>query len=157
MSRSEPSALGLPRRLGPHDGPALAAVAALDGGLFPAAPLAAGNLVLLARAGLLLACLAGPTTCAGYALALPTLAPRRALLLALGTAPAWRGRGVASRLLESIYIELAVQGRRELELTVAPANAAALALYQRQGFVTVADLPDHLGPGQHRRLLVRSW
>jgi ribosomal-protein-alanine N-acetyltransferase len=58
-------------------------------------------------------------------------------ILTIGVLPAFRRRGVGSRLLERIGERLAEAGRSRLVLEVAEDNAAALALYDRASFAQV--------------------
>lgn len=70
-------------------------------------------------------------------------------LIAMWVAPAWRGKrgreagggaSVADRLIEAIKALARARGASTVQLEVAPANAAAVALYARHGFC----FEDHL-------------
>lgn len=54
--------------------------------------------------------------------------------LTLAVAPAWRRRGVGAALLDAGYGWAEMRGVRKLQLHVRAGNAAAVALYRRQGF-----------------------
>ena len=58
--------------------------------------------------------------------------------LTIGVAPASRGRGVGTRLLEELVELASADGYRALSLSVEPDNTAR-ELYERLGFVRVAD------------------
>ncbi len=49
--------------------------------------------------------------------------------------PRWRNRGLASRLLEALLVQLRAQNITHLHLEVAADNAQARRLYERHGFV----------------------
>jgi len=61
-----------------------------------------------------------------------------ATVLQVGTARAAQGRGLASQLLRRCIEQLSTMGCVVLWLEVRASNAAAIALYQRLGFVTEA-------------------
>ena len=52
------------------------------------------------------------------------------------TAPAWRGRGLAGRVLAALADAAMARGVARCFLQVEAGNAAAQALYRRAGFVT---------------------
>ena len=56
-------------------------------------------------------------------------------IYAVGTAPAAQGRGIAATLLATALHRLQEDGERGVELYVEADNTAALALYERWGFV----------------------
>ncbi len=51
-------------------------------------------------------------------------------------APEWRRRGVASELLEALLAEAKSRGAKAATLEVRKSNAAAIALYEKKGFVS---------------------
>lgn len=55
-------------------------------------------------------------------------------IMTIATAPEYRGRRVARRLLEAMTARLREKGLRWLTLEVRPSNASALRLYMAQGF-----------------------
>ena len=55
-------------------------------------------------------------------------------LLKIAVAPAWRRRGIATRLLERCFATSAKQGATSVHLEVRPSNTAAIGLYQKLGF-----------------------
>jgi ribosomal-protein-alanine N-acetyltransferase len=85
------------------------------------------------------ACLAvGVRTKAGLAgYLLSRVAGDEAEILTIVVAPALRGFGCAQRLLQDHLSRLAARNVRALFLEVDAANAPALALYRRNGFVEV--------------------
>ena len=91
------------------------------------------------RVGFVILCLVGPFT--GY-------------LQTLCLAPAWRGRGVGSRLLA--WAEEHIFARSpNVFLCVSSFNRDARRLYERSGYVYVGELADHLVRG-HSELLFRK-
>jgi ribosomal-protein-alanine N-acetyltransferase len=62
------------------------------------------------------------------------ISPDEAELLNIGVDPAARRRGVASALLEALYRA----ARGDIFLEVAESNAAAMALYEKHGWVRIA-------------------
>ena len=64
--------------------------------------------------------------------------------------PEWRGRGYGTTMLALVLAALPTLGAEGLLLTVAPDNAAALAMYRRAGFVRERFIPDFYGPGEDR-------
>lgn len=67
--------------------------------------------------------------------------------------PGWRGRGLGRAFLLGVAREAERFGAAGLVLTVAPDNAAALALYRSAGFVDDRFVPDFYGRGEHRHIL----
>jgi ribosomal protein S18 acetylase RimI-like enzyme len=63
--------------------------------------------------------------------------PHQLLLEGLATAPAARGRGVGTRLLEAVDERASALGRTEIILEVIDTNPRAKALYERHGYRTV--------------------
>lgn len=71
----------------------------------------------------------------GYAHVVVRLADERsALLKRIYVDAGWRGRGLASGLLDAVVGEAGERGVRHLELTVFERNNRALAFYRRVGF-----------------------
>lgn len=58
-------------------------------------------------------------------------------ILTIAVEPAWRGCGLAGRLLEAAIEQAEIRGGRKLYLEVDAGNVPALALYRRRGFVEV--------------------
>lgn len=58
-------------------------------------------------------------------------------ILKVAVTPAWRGQGIASRLLERCFTLSAEQGARSAHLEVRPSNIAAIELYRKLGFELV--------------------
>ncbi|MFE4975137.1 GNAT family N-acetyltransferase [Kitasatospora sp. NPDC056651] len=75
-------------------------------------------------------------------------------LISLWVGPQARGRGVADRLIAEIAAWAAERGRTTLKLAVAPDNAAALALYRRNGFADTDEPGDLMADGVRRELVM---
>ncbi len=84
---------------------------------------------------LLVAELAGRPVGFASASALVTVAPAEAELENLAVLPAFQGRGVGGALLAAVLHWSAELGAGPVRLEVRSANAAALHLYRRHGFV----------------------
>lgn len=80
--------------------------------------------------------------------------PRKAYMVGISTDRRRRGQGLATRLLEESFSWLQREGIQEIELTVAPDNFAAVALYERKlGFTVVELRTDEYGPGENRLIM----
>lgn len=71
-------------------------------------------------------------------------------LRSLWVAPGARGQGVGDRLVETVAAWALRSGRTTLKLAVIPGNLAAVALYERHGFVTTGEPGDPLPGGAAR-------
>lgn len=71
----------------------------------------------------------------------------RARLYSLAVAPEARGRGVGSLLLDAALRATAERDATALTLEVRADNAAALALYERQGFTMTGRSPEYYSDG----------
>ena len=58
-------------------------------------------------------------------------------------APAYRGQGVGSQMMEEIIRVVKEQGITSMTLEVRPSNTAALALYAKFGFKSVGRRPHY--------------
>ena len=67
--------------------------------------------------------------------------------------PQWRGQHLARELLRLVAKESRALGARGLVLTVAPTNAAALALYKGAGFAEDKFVPHFYGEKEDRYIL----
>jgi RimJ/RimL family protein N-acetyltransferase len=56
----------------------------------------------------------------------------------------WRGKGIGSRLVEAAIVWARSIGAHKIALTVFPHNAAAIALYEKFGFVREGRHPRHM-------------
>lgn len=65
---------------------------------------------------------------------------RAARLYSLVTHPAWRGRGIASHLLEHVERDARARRYERLHLEVRPQNRAAIELYRARGYHVTARL-----------------
>jgi len=83
----------------------------------------------------------------GYALVLLPALPRPARLYSLAVAPAWRGRGLADRLLAEV-VERAAHARYDrLRLEVRAQADELIAWYGRRGFKLLRRLPGYYQDG----------
>jgi [ribosomal protein S18]-alanine N-acetyltransferase len=71
-------------------------------------------------------------------------------ILTLAVTPAYRRKGLASKLLQEASVNLRAGKTARLFLEVAADNTAALALYGRHGFAVCGQRPDYYrgGPGK---------
>jgi ribosomal protein S18 acetylase RimI-like enzyme len=77
-------------------------------------------------------------TIAGYAyLVVPPSNADPGLLSRIYIDAAWRGQGLANRLLDAVVSECVPRGVERLQLTVYEKNARAIAFYNKVGFVPV--------------------
>jgi ribosomal-protein-alanine N-acetyltransferase len=58
-------------------------------------------------------------------------------LLKIAVSPAWRGQGIASRLLERCFAIREKQGATSVHLEVRPSNTPAMELYLKLGFEVI--------------------
>ncbi len=65
----------------------------------------------------------------------------------------YRGRGIATRLLNALLEDLKVQGITKVFLEVEHDNAPAIALYKRSGFADYGYRRDYYGPGKDAVLM----
>jgi ribosomal-protein-alanine N-acetyltransferase len=73
---------------------------------------------------------------AGFALI--RLAADEAELLTIAVDPKWRGKRVGQALLRAVFDDLLHSPARRMFLEVSEDNAAAIKLYQREGFATIS-------------------
>ena len=90
----------------------------------------------------------------GYALGAPATRPGEAWLLSMAVHPDHRGKGIAVALATSLLHSFADNGVTRVVLTVTPANAAAVRLYERLGFRVEAEEAHYFGPGERRWRMV---
>ncbi len=74
-------------------------------------------------------------------------------LLDLGTAPAFRRRGVGRALLAALLAQARSRRASAVYLEVRPSNAAALSLYRAAGFTDLARRPRYYPDGEDALLL----
>ena len=74
-------------------------------------------------------------------LALEAQVPGSWYINVIATRPAWRRQGLAQALMDEAEKRAHATGRRALSLVVSSDRHAARALYEAQGFVTMAVLP----------------
>jgi len=75
-------------------------------------------------------------------------------VLKVAVTPAWRGQGVASRLLERCFTLSVEQGAKSAHLEVRPSNIAAIELYQKLGFELVGRRPQYYSDSKEDALLM---
>lgn len=68
-------------------------------------------------------------------------------IYSMAVLPAWRGRGVGSRLLSHFENEAAKEGSQAVVLEVRKNNRAALSLYRKTGYEVTKTLPDYYSKG----------
>ena len=92
---------------------------------------------------------ATPGDVVGLAAGMPPEPERNAVnLISMWVAPAWRGVGVADRLVGAVVQWAATTGVDEVRLRVAEGNERARRFYQRLGFENTGDLkPLRSNPG----------
>ncbi|NEC90344.1 GNAT family N-acetyltransferase [Streptomyces sp. SID12501] len=77
-------------------------------------------------------------------------------VLGLGITEDQRGRGLGRRLMSDVLSRLSTDGVREVSLSVAPGNVAAIDLYKSLDFTTDGELREnYFGPGGDRYIMVR--
>lgn len=74
-------------------------------------------------------------------------------ILSFAVDPAWRGRGVATRLLEDYLVNLRNEEVRRVMLEVRESNAAARALYAGRGFAGLGERGAYYADGEKALLL----
>lgn len=84
---------------------------------------------------------------AGYALVFLRRGSRIARLYSIVVDPARRGRGHGLALLRDAEAQAAAAGAHELRLEVRADNAAAVALYEGEGYRRLAALPAYYADG----------
>ena len=75
-------------------------------------------------------------------------------LLKVAVTHAWRGQGVASRLLEGCFTSSVEQGAKSAHLEVRPSNIPAIELYQKLGFELVGRRPKYYTDSKEDALLM---
>ena len=75
-------------------------------------------------------------------------------VLKVAVTPAWRGQGIASRLLERCFTLSVEQGAKSAHLEVRPSNITAIELYQKLGFERVGRRPKYYTDSKEDALLM---
>ena len=73
---------------------------------------------------------------AGFALV--RVVADEAELLTIAVDPKWRGKRVGQALMKAVFADLLLTPARRMFLEVSEENAAAIKLYQREGFATIS-------------------
>ena len=80
--------------------------------------------------------------------------PQKAYMIGVSIAKEQRGQGVGTGFIRETFIPLAAEGIKEVELTVAPANAAAVKVYEAKlGFTVTEFRRDEYGEGEDRLVM----
>ena len=77
-------------------------------------------------------------------------------IISVWTAPSVRGRGVGDALITAVVDRAAQGGWRSVILHVRAANAPAIGLYRRHGFVDAGPTPPNREGGPPERRMVRA-
>jgi len=85
---------------------------------------------------------------AGYAMVLFRAGSSAARLYSIAVDPAFRGQGVADRLLREAARLCKARGADRLRLEVRPSNRAAARLYERAGFALLDRRPHYYDDGE---------
>lgn len=96
----------------------------------------------------------GDGAVAGYAMGAITTDRTSAWMLALAVAKKHRGAGIGRALTVDLLSLLRGRGVLDVFLTVAPANGAAIRLYESTGFTVDRTVEDYFGPGERRLVMV---
>lgn len=131
------------RRAEPGD---LEALIRLEEAAFTADRMTPRSLARLLRAGRndLLVAAQADGRLSGAVVLLRRRGSRQERVYSLAVDPSARGRGIARALLEAALEAASGRGAERVVLEVRPENGAALALYERAGFVRT-----HLSPGYY--------
>ena len=78
-------------------------------------------------------------------------------ILNIATAPGFRRQGVAGKLLEHAFAVCRAQGLAQAWLEVRAGNCAAIALYQRRGFVADVVRKGYYRDGEDALMMVRDF
>jgi ribosomal protein S18 acetylase RimI-like enzyme len=147
---SEPLILS---RLRDPDHELLAQLAQYDLEAFGPTGLRTYDLAVIAEAGAVLVARLGQEIVGGCQLMRVLDEPDFFYLIGFYIRPPWRGRGLGRELLQLTADESRALGAKGLILTVAPLNAAALALYLSAGFVQDRFVPHFYGKNEDRHIL----
>lgn len=80
--------------------------------------------------------------------------PQKAYMIGVSIAQEQRGRGAGTGFIKETFNLLAAEGIKEVELTVAPANAAAIKVYEgKLGFTVTEFRRNEYGPGEDRLVM----
>ncbi|HMM20155.1 MAG TPA: GNAT family N-acetyltransferase [Selenomonadales bacterium] len=81
----------------------------------------------------------------------------KAYVVGISIAKEWRGRNLGTELFAGSLKELRKEDIAEVELTVAPDNAAAIRVYRdKLGFRSVGVLTDEYGAGEDRLIMTKE-
>lgn len=81
--------------------------------------------------------------------------PAKAYMMGVSITSKMRGRGLGTELITCSLQQLASENIKEVELTVDPANTAALRVYEKKlGFAAQETRADEYGKGEHRTVMI---
>jgi len=92
---------------------------------------------------------------AGYSLMTP-ISDSSVSLMSLLIGKSFQDKGLGKQLLQQSIAVAGSQNYKQLELSVSPDNASAIALYKSFGFNPTKTQTDYLGPGEDRLLMTLS-
>ena len=92
----------------------------------------------------------------GYSLGSMQIGDERGWILGLGVALEFRGKGIGGVLTVDLLKEFEKNGAKEAFLHVAPANTAAVSLYEKVGFKIISTEENYFGAGAHRLIMRRE-
>jgi ribosomal-protein-alanine N-acetyltransferase len=75
-------------------------------------------------------------------------------LLKIAVTPAWRRRGIATRLLQHSFAISAREGASSVHLEVRPSNTAGMELYRKLGFEVVGRRRKYYGDSKEDAVLM---
>ena len=127
-------------------------IAGLENEVFGRGGLNEWHLPIIARQGALFVAEEGENL-VGAASLIRSWTPEKAFLIDLAVAAAKRRQGAAQKLMKRAGADLLREGFKQIELTVAPDNEPACALYAQLGFERRGVCPDEYGTGRDRILL----
>jgi len=143
-------------KIQPDDWNTLLEIATIDQESFGKDGLTPANLSLMARAGRIYALREG-SIISTEAIVLASFPTGNSFLFSLAVLENFRHKGHGKKLMKAICEDLAEEGVKTMELTVAPENQAAINLYcMHFQFEKIAFIENHFGPGQHRLLLRKT-
>jgi len=81
--------------------------------------------------------------------------PATAYLYSVAVERKWHGKGIGTRFLQECFAHLAAEGIQRIELTVDPANEAALKVYRdKLGFTVTGYRENEYGEHIHRYVML---
>lgn len=81
---------------------------------------------------------------------------REGHIVSLAILPTWRRKGIASQLVEELSQTFRRYGKKRVKLEVRTSNKAAVALYQKQGFVKQKIVKNYYQNGEDA-VMMKKW